>query len=107
MSLDVPADIAPDLLRALDEPPSGNTTISEPFWLVVCTEVEWKGREGQWQHLTRGYKAVHYSEESANAEALRLATRYRGFAFAVCKGLAAVHYADNFAARPKWEEFAE
>lgn len=82
-------------------PPSGNSIVLSPFWLVICTEAmeDERGR----QTLTRGYKFVHEDENSAEREAKRLADRFPAFEFAIVKSVASVKY-DRDKRRLVWEE---
>src|SRR5262245_40202811 len=85
-------------------PPDGDSCADGKFWLVVCTESQQIGslRDGH-ELLTRGYKYVHESETSANKEAARLATRFKGYAFAVVESMAIVQF-DMKKGRLVWDE---
>lgn len=97
-----PAKARPDLFSPLTgTPPSGNSVLLHPFWLVICTEANKDGRGNT--TLTRGYKFVHESEDSAETEAWRLANKFPEFEFAIVKSIAAVSYKRD-KRRLVWEE---
>lgn len=86
-------------------PLDGDTIVGpEKFWLVVCTDARQIGtyRDGHVE-LTKGYKYVHETQGSAEREAYRLATKFRGYSFAVVESMAVATFKDK-RGRCVWEE---